>query len=119
MNTDPSNLPGQHWIAVNITPDSVEYFDPLADQPTKDTIRSIKNKLIDMKLPTLLKFKVNKIKQQHGLSHQCGVHCIRFLDDRFHDVPFPLTSRYTDSTGNIEENSKQGEGKIKSEFKLI
>jgi hypothetical protein len=115
MNTDPSHMPGQHWVACYINGDSVEYFDPLADPPTEETVVEIKKKLDQMRIPILMKFKVNKIVQQHGNSAHCGYHCIRFLDDRFNGIPFPLSTRY----GGKTNNSKEGEKIIKDEFKLI
>jgi len=124
MNRDASDQPGSHWIGVYISGDSVEYFDPLADPPSKETIKDIHNKLIQMKVPILMKFKVNKIKQQHGNSHHCGYHVMRFLDDRFAGIPFPLSTRYGTQgkdlkPNTITNNTQEGEKIIKEEFKLI
>lgn len=116
MNLDTSDQDGSHWVAVYINNDSIEYFDPLADPPSKEFIIDMKNKIKKMNVPYLMKFKINKIQQQHGSSFKCGYHSIRFLDDRFHDIPFPLSSRYTDEKIS---NVKHGEGAVNREFSYI
>lgn len=112
MNLDESNEPGSHWVAVYISGDSVEYYDPLAQPPSESFKKDIKKYLESMKVPTLMKFKINKVADQHGNSHKCGYHSIRFLDDRFRGVPFKNTTRF-------ENNSKEGEEKINKEFQYI
>ena len=116
MNLDASDEPGSHWVAVYMTGDSVEYFDPLAEPPSADFVSRITKKIKNMEIPVMLKLKVNKIAQQHGGSHRCGYHSIRFLDDRMNDIEFPLASRFSDKKIN---NSKEGEEIIKDEFQLI
>jgi hypothetical protein len=117
MNLDPRDQPGSHWVACYINGDSVEYFDPLADPPTADFKKQIKTLLKKMNLPIMLKFKVNKIAQQHGGSYKCGYHSIRFLDDRFNNIDFPLASRF--EPDKKINNSKEGEKIISEEFDLI
>lgn len=115
MNLDKSNQPGSHWVGVYICEDSVEYFDPLGN-PIPPTIqKDLLSFTRSLDLPYMMKLKVNEIKQQHGNSHRCGYHSIRFVDDRLHDIPFPLTSRYKEDLNQ----TKKGEGIIKSEFKFI
>ena len=112
MNKDKSDQPGSHWIAMNFTPDSIEYFDPLGDEPDKHVITQIKKLVYDKwKWPVLMKFKTNEIVQQHGNSQTCGYHAIRFLVDRFQGMPWMWTTRFN--------NSKEGEQEIKSRFKYI
>jgi hypothetical protein len=112
MNLDSSDEAGSHWVAVYINSDSVEYFDPLADPPSKEFIADIKKYLESMKVPVLMKFKVNKIKQQSDSTPHCGFFAIKFLDDRFHGVPYQWTTRYM-------TNVKKGEEEIKKEFDYI
>jgi len=64
MNKDASDEPGSHWIGVYISGDSVEYFDPLAEPPSKRTIKDIHELLLKMHVPVMMKFKVNKIVSQ-------------------------------------------------------
>lgn len=72
LNTDTSNLPGQHWIAV-IVRDNVAYcFDPLGSPP-----------------PTFLAFWLNNQRFTHwssntrqiqpSYSNMCGQFCVHFL----------------------------------------
>ncbi len=118
INADQSYEPGSHWRAMYITPDSVEWFDPFGDPPTNEEKLAIKKKLIEWEVPNLMKFKINRIKQQHGNSHHCGYHCLRYLSDRFDGIDFPLTTRYS-KIGGIKDNHKQGEAIIKKEFSYI
>ena len=119
MNLSKLGEDGTHWVAVFLTPGSVEYFDPLANPPDKSFLKDIKTKIIEMRLPHMLKLKINKIKQQNANSYHCGYHSIRFLDDRFHHIPFPLSTRYTEESGKILENSKAGEKALKNQFDFI
>jgi len=112
MNLDKSNEKGSHWVAVYIDQNSVEYFDPLADPPTAQFKKDIKKYIESMKLPNLLKFKVNKIKQQNSKTETCGFHSIRFLDDRFSGIPYDWSTRY-------KNNEKQGEKNVEKEFSFI
>lgn len=112
MNKDKSHEEGSHWVALYFTPDSIEYFDPLGDQPDKHVLLQMKNLVYDKwKWPTLFKLKTNEIAQQHGNSQTCGYHAIRFLVDRFQGLPYDFTTRYN--------NSKNREKEIKSQFKYI
>lgn len=112
MNTDKSSGPGEHWVAVYISGDSVEYFDPLAEPPTKDFITDVKKYLESMKVPVLMKFKINKVKQQDSRTNHCGFFAIKFLDDRFAGIPYPWTTRYVN-------NAKKGENIVQKEFSYI
>jgi hypothetical protein len=49
---------------------------------------------------------------------------MRFLDDRFAGIPFPLSTRYGNQgkdlkPNTITNNTQEGEKIIKEEFKLI
>lgn len=112
MNLDKSDQPGSHWVAVYINGDSVEYFDPLANPPSESFKKDIKKYLESMHVPILMKFKINKIAQQHGNSARCGFHAIRFLDDRFAGTPYKWSTRF-------QNNSKEGEKTLKQEFDYI
>ena len=112
MNLDNSDKPGSHWVAVYINSDSVEYFDPLADPPSEEFKKDIKKYLESMGVPVLMKFKINKIKQQSDASPHCGFFAIKFLDDRFHGIPYQWTTRYITNVG-------KGEEELKKEFDYI
>jgi hypothetical protein len=117
INLDKASEPGSHWCACYMDGQSVEYFDPMGDPPTDDFVKRMKKKIKNMKIPIMMKFKINRIQQQHGSSHKCGYHSMRFLDDRMNGIPFPMASRFhPDKKIN---NSKRGEQIIKEEFELI
>jgi hypothetical protein len=112
MNTDDSNGQGEHWVAIYINGDSIEYFDPLADPPSKKFLTDIKKYVESLKVPTMMKLKVNKVKWQHDKTESCGWFCIQFLDNRFHGIPFLNSSRFVDK-------SEIGEKALKEEFRYI
>jgi hypothetical protein len=61
MNLDSSSQPGSHWIAVNIDTQHgkfIEYYDSLANKPTKDFLQLVKALVDDWK--SLLKLKTNR-----------------------------------------------------------
>ncbi len=116
MNTAKRSDPeGEHWIAVNITPDSLEYYDSEALPPTKDFIIRIK-KLINEISPNMLKFKINRVMDQKPGTNYCGYHAMRFLDDRFNGIPYELTTRFNKP---IKDESTAGRNDIKKEFSII
>jgi hypothetical protein len=72
VNTDTSNLPGEHWLAVSYRKPGIVYaFDPLGVYyPTK---------LINFLCHHAVCVRVNHIMYQHPLSNTCGQHCLLFL----------------------------------------
>ena len=73
VNTQSSDLPGQHWIAVKVGMKNIYVFDPLgaAGYPTP-----LVNYLhSDMKR----KVVYNRRGIQHPLEQNCGYHCIRWV----------------------------------------
>lgn len=113
MNLDNSDEPGSHWVAIYINSDSVEYFDSLGQQPPDQVRKDIKKYLLSMNVPILMKFKTNSISQQHGSSHKCGYHAIRFLDERMkYNTPYKFATHFA-------ESSTDGDKKIKEEFSYI
>lgn len=124
MNLDKRNQPGSHWVAVYISNDSIEYFDPFGKDPTDQFKKDITNFVNSMHLPIMMKFKINKVQRQHGNSFKCGYHSIRFLDDRFRGIPFYKASGYdsVQSGENIKDTFsdwERGEKNIKNEFEYI
>lgn len=80
FNTDPSNKPGQHWIAVCYIRklQELDYYNSLAEQPTDQFREQIKPVIDELSLPYYLKFKVNMIPRQDK-STNCGYHALDFL----------------------------------------
>ena len=110
INTANSNQPGEHWVALYISPTSVEYYDPFGDIPSDKLLASIKTLVKRQDLPNLLKLKINHQKNQDNRSSSCGYFAIRFLDERLHDTSFKDATRF---------KQQGGEETIKKEFKLI
>lgn len=111
MNTDPSNKPGQHWIAVCYIRkyQELDYYNSLAEQPTEQFRTEIKPLIDELNLPYYLKFKVNLIPRQDK-STNCGYHALDFL----YRV-LVLHQKFKFATGYTDV--KKGEDKIK-DFKL-
>jgi len=120
MNTDNSNEPGRHWVAVYIDKNGdkeVNYYDPFGDEPTKETLQGLKMIIDEMDPDTLLKFKINAVKNQDVNSDTCGWHCMRFIKDRESGMSFK------DSTGfdadENQDNSKEKEEDIEDDKKQL
>jgi hypothetical protein len=119
MNLDKSSGPGTHWVSVYINNNAIYYYDPFGEDPSSSFKKDIHKYLTDMKIPVMLKLKVNKIQDQDTRSHRCGYFAIKFLDDIMMSdgKSWKFTTRYIgDEPIN---NSKEGEGKIKKEFEYI
>ncbi len=100
INTDPKSGPGKHWCACFIDIDGekeIDYYDPLADDPTERFKHDIQKYLVDKLDPkTLLKFKINKVVDQRSDTDTCGLMCVNFLKKRNRGVSFK------DATGYVE-----------------
>lgn len=107
MNLDNSKQPGSHWVAVYISrPDvSVEYYDSLVHQPTREFMRDIKLLVEKMEDNVYYKFKVNMIKDQSDDSSNCGYFAINFLDKRLNGGKFKEASFWeeVDASGQGEK----------------
>ena len=85
-----------HWIAVYITPDSFEIFDPLAEfELDFNFLNQIKKFITNrLKIPNLMKLKMNNIKFQDDSTETCGYHCMLFLMHRFKGIPFKSSTLF-------------------------
>ena len=72
FNTQPTTLPGQHWIALSITVDTIFYFDSLNSGFHSN--ECVAKFLIKMNKKVIL----DNIQIQPDVSNLCGVHCIVF-----------------------------------------
>lgn len=108
MNTDIRASPGEHWVAVYLSGDSLEYYDPLGNPPPADMVSGLLVWLESMRIPRLVKFKHSNIKHQRSSTETCGYHCIRFLSSRFEGIPFKISS--------LHDVSGKGEREIKQKF---
>src|SRR5271170_2598435 len=70
-NTDTSNQPGSHWVAIAINPTdkkpdpwSIMYFDPFGDDIRENMLDGLKE-LVDKAAPDkMLKLKVNQVQHE-------------------------------------------------------
>lgn len=88
INTKNRNEPKiGHWVSIRIDPkDSIEYFDPLAEDPPNQIRKGIKNMINRIQPDVYLKFKINKIKHQAENTDTCGFHCIAELKNRSNGI---------------------------------
>ena len=113
VNTDDSDEGGRHWRCVYIDNrddyPTVEWYDPLTETPIPSHIAtSCKKICMKMNPEVLFKFKSNAIRQQSKTSSRCGIHCVRFLEERHEGVSFPDATGYT----QFIEEMKKGSGDI-------
>lgn len=106
MNTDPSDKPGEHWVAVFVdlrNEREIDYYDSFAEDPPANFSTQIKELIDSHDPPYYLKYKINRIKQQAENSTLCGFHAMRFLIDRFHGKPFKECTGYSE----VKKSEKQ------------
>ncbi len=113
VNTDDSDEGGRHWRCVYIDNrddyPSVEWYDPLTEMPMPKHIATACKKIaMKMNPEVLFKFKSNAIRQQSKMSSRCGIHCVRFLEDRHEGISFPDATGYT----QFIEEMKKGSGDL-------
>jgi len=91
MNLDPSTKPGSHWVGVFIDTKrdkSLEYFDPLAEEPPKQFSKDIKEVIEELNPDVYLKYKINKVKHQSDKTDTCGWHVMKWLMRRLNGIPW-------------------------------
>lgn len=72
-NTDPSWLPGKHWVAVYVnTDEKVEFFDSFGRRPMNSSLKKLCGR----------DYIFNERILQSPLSTVCGQYCIYFLYKR-------------------------------------
>lgn len=93
-NTDTSKGKGIHWIAINVTKKSLEYYDPLAGRLRKGFLDSM-SKVLRRNGIGQLKLKVNAVRDQRANSDSCGFFSSKFLIDRARGNSFSKASGYS------------------------
>lgn len=71
FNTDPSNLPGTHWVAVHMTKNRSEFFDSFGRKPDGRVLTFLKNNSNS--------FSYNSQQLQSPFTSVCGFYCCLFL----------------------------------------
>ena len=90
FNTLPHGTIGEHWVALVIDRKSktVEYFDPVGNEPNDDIERSIAM-LTDTLGASTFRFLKNTIEHQGPDDDiDCGVYCIIFIVERMNGRSF-------------------------------
>ena len=78
INTQTSTLPGEHWIAISITPMTVKVFDPFGFYYPH---------LLVKKIHTLNRpVWYNRVQYQNITSKDCGPHCLNWLANQYKHV---------------------------------
>jgi hypothetical protein len=114
QNTEPSSSMGRHWVAyfIDVPNMEVNYYDSLVENdgiPPKESMKGLK-KIIDKIHPEYyLKFKYSTIRDQHPSSKNCGYFALKFIMDRYRNVPFKSASGYD----KVYEDYGSGEEMIK------
>lgn len=107
MNTMPSDVKFGHWIAIYLTPNTLEYYDPLGAEPNELFMKNIKH-VLDKWTNTPLQFKINRIRYQRTNSNNCGYFSMHFLVNRYKGKKFKDVTGYTKLVQSL-----QGERDIK------
>jgi len=78
-NTDPTNMPGKHWIAMYFDSQGVgEYFDSFGREPTENFVSFMRK--------NATKLLINKRRLQSDDTYVCGMYCVYFLFYRVRNV---------------------------------
>lgn len=73
INTDKSNKPGQHWIAIHIPSRGyAEYFDSYGRPPMQNEFKTFLKR-------NTKKYRYNRIQLQSPTSDYCGMYACMFL----------------------------------------
>lgn len=129
INTNPSTSDGSgndghrvgHWTSfvVDARDDfpSIEWFDPLVqDKPSRHLLETLKGIGQKMNPERLFLFKNNQIQRQAKTSNGCGIHSLKFVEDRVKGVPWSKATGYDSfiMKPKIGDDSKKGEAEIQA-----
>lgn len=77
FNTDTSNLPGQHWLAIYINEDGVSnFFDSFGNKPDHSRFPKIIQDFLKINSRVV---RYSTVQVQDFSSDTCGQHCVFFL----------------------------------------
>lgn len=74
VNTDSSNLPGRHWIAVYVKPHVLEVFDPFGAIAYPHLL------IARLHMDPRRRVAYNRMGIQEPTSKACGQHCLRWIE---------------------------------------
>ena len=92
VNTDPSDQPGAHWLAIYVDKDGViDYFDSYGIPPQVENMKNCLERHGSI-------VNINDTIVQSYMSAACGPHCIYFLILRCRGFPMQtITNMLSDS----------------------
>ena len=110
INTNPSTSDGSgndgyrvgHWRSVFFDNDddgrvSAEFYDPLVEGKITPQLKKVMTKIAKKMNPEdYALIKQNNLKRQMDTTNTCGYHAIKFIDDRYNDVPWSEATGYDD-----------------------
>ena len=111
VNTDPSDQPGQHWVAIYLTRNGVcEYFDSYGKHPNVPQIASFLEKNSQRSI-------CNSRRLQGTFSTVCGQYVTFFLLHRCRDLSMAKTMKLF--TSDTPENDLNVNNFIRTHFPRI
>lgn len=113
INTDNHDEKGEHWTALlfNFRDETIEYYDSYGYAAPQQLLDQVQKVLDEIEHPNYLKFKENAVQQQKYGTNTCGYHAMKFILDRYNDVPFPTATGFDKS-----EKGEKEINKIKKKF---
>ena len=96
FNTQPTTLPGQHWIALSVSADTIFYFDSLNSGFHSN--ECVAKFLIKMNKNVIL----NNIQIQPDVSNLCGLHCIVFCHLMSENNTLPMFQSFMKTLSRLD-----------------
>ena len=75
VNSHTSNLPGEHWIAIDVRPNIIRVFDPLGMYYPPALVTKLERMITPV--------EYNDIMYQNPLTMLCGNYCIEWLVSQY------------------------------------
>lgn len=97
VNTDKSNMPGEHWVALYKVNDCVIYFDSFGLPPLHEEIIKF------IKANSIKGWYYNTINFQSVYSNTCGVYCVFYLTNYFNGGNFENFCKIFNFNCNIND----------------
>jgi hypothetical protein len=99
QNTEPLKSGGRHWVAyfIDVNNMEVNYYDSLVENdgiPPKESMKGLKKIIEKIRPEYYLKFKYNTIRDQNPRSKNCGFFSLKFIMDRYRNLPFKSATAY-------------------------
>ena len=108
VNTDKSDQPGEHWVALYIdNPSSIMYYDSYGDKPSKEFMKTLKRLVEKIDNNLYMKLKYNLVKHQSDVGdYDCGFYAMNALLNMFKGVKYKKWTKYQDIRGGREAKMK-------------